>query len=155
MSHTDNTPNVATPGGARVLREHAQECAECGTQVPIDRLAGLLDSTAVSIDAAALSQRVLQRVRPELERRAGAAWWRRVAAALLVALVPLPLVVAYDAYLLQMVYGLVSALLPSTVAAYLVLSYAAFLVLLFATTYAAIPLVLSRPPRLAGGGATT
>ena len=52
--------------------------------------------------------------------------------------------VAYDAYVLGIVYDTVSALLPATFAAYLVLSYAAFLVLLFAGTYAAIPLLVMR-----------
>ena len=67
-------------------------------------------------------------------------WWRKVAVALLLALVPLPVVLAYDAYLLRVAYELISALLPARVAAYLVFGDAAFLLLLFATTYATIPL---------------
>jgi len=57
--------------------------------------------------------------------------------------VPLPAVLAYDAYLLRVAYGLISALLPAALAAYLIFGYAAFLVLLFATTYATIPVFLA------------
>ena len=54
----------------------------------------------------------------------------------------MPGVLAYNAYVLRLAYDLLSTLLPTTLAAYMVISYGAFLVLLFAATYAAIPLLV-------------
>jgi len=132
---------------ATLLRDHAAECSECGAApLPLPRIEAALTAAVVDVDATALSQRVLVQLRPELQRRASAVLWRRVIAGILLALLPLPAVVAYDAYVLQAIYALVSAWLPSAFAAYIVLSYAAFLVLLFAVTYAAIPLLVMREP---------
>ena len=43
---------------------------------------------------------------------------------------------------MSLAYDYLSILLPATIAAYLVLSYAASVLLLFAATYAAIPVLL-------------
>jgi hypothetical protein len=69
-----------------------------------------------------------------------------VSIAVLASLLPLPGVLAYNAYVLQAAYSLASTVLPTALVAYLVLSYAAFLTLLFALTYAAIPLLLAPAP---------
>jgi hypothetical protein len=61
------------------------------------------------------------------------------------ALVPLPLVVGIDLWLLGWLYALVAAWLPTSVALYVVISYAATLLVLIGSTYAAIPLLLARP----------
>ena len=125
------------------LSTHSADCAECqDAPLPIDRIAALLDGPAPNLDAAALSRHTFVRLQPELQRRAMVIGWRRVGVAVLLSLLPLPLVLAYNAYLLRLAYDLLSILLPTTLAAYLVFSYAAFLVLLFATTYAAIPLLI-------------
>ena len=127
------------------LTAHATECEDCRQEpLPLDRVGTVLDAVAVNIDAPALSQQALRRARPELERLALVCAWRRALVGVLLALLPLPAVLAYDAYVLRIVYGVASALLPAAFAAYLVLSYAALLVLLFATTYAAIPLLVVR-----------
>lgn len=127
------------------LANHAADCDICRSEpLPSDQLARALATSRIEIDAAALSQRTLTELRPQLRRRAARALWQRVAVGVLLALVPLPAVLAYDAYVLRLAYDLVSALLPTTLAAYLVLSYAAFLLLLFALTYAAIPLLVVR-----------
>ncbi|HVO26084.1 MAG TPA: hypothetical protein VMW56_20910 [Candidatus Margulisiibacteriota bacterium] len=110
--------------------------------MPLDHLASLLEDTRPDIDAATLSRHAFARLQPELQRRAVLIGWRRVAVGVLLALLPLPFVLAYNAYFLRLVYGYLSALLPATIAAYLVLSYAASLLLLFAATYAAIPVLL-------------
>lgn len=134
-----------TPGKA--LEAHVAECDPCrDLPPPIERIAMLLNAGVVPIDAGALSRRTLLRLQPELVRLGGTLLWRKAVAALLLALVPLPAVLTYDAYVLRGAYALVSALLPATLAAYLIFSYAAFLVLLFATTYAAIPVLLANPP---------
>lgn len=150
MSERDDRSSAGTPGTTAVLDAHVAECEECrATPPPIARIATILNASAVGVDPAGLSLHTVARLQPALARRAVAGLWRQVAAALLLALVPLPVVLAYDAYLLRTAYELVSALLPAAVAAYLIFGYAAFLVLLFATTYATIPLFLA--PRTTAG----
>jgi len=56
-------------------------------------------------------------------------------------------VLAYDAYLLRLLYGAMRAVVPASLATCLVASYGALLVLLFAGTYAAIPLLVARGQR--------
>ena len=125
------------------LAAHAADCEAChASPLPLEQLAVRLNASPVHIDATALSRRVLLQLQPELEHLALAASWPRMLRGLLLSLLPLPLVVAVDAYFLSLVYGLVSALVPAALAAYLVLSYGAVLVLLFAMTYAAIPLLV-------------
>lgn len=129
------------------LTAHSAECAECkNTPLPLDRIAAALEAAVPAIDAAALSRHTFAQLQPELQRRALAVGWRRMAIGVLLSLLPLPLVLAYNAYLLHVAYDLLSSLLPAAIAAYLVLSYGAFLLLLFATTYAAIPLLMAHQP---------
>ncbi|MFI5364418.1 MAG: hypothetical protein ACHQ4J_02230 [Candidatus Binatia bacterium] len=136
-----------------ILAVHAEHCDECRTApLPLDRVATLLNAGSVDIDTSLLSRRVLARLTPQLQRRAAVIHWRRVAACVLLALVPLPVVLAYDAYVLHVTFEVVSVLLPATLAAYLVLSYAAFLLLLFALTYASIPLLMQHDRLAAARG---
>ena len=129
------------------LSAHSADCAECkNTPLPLDRIAAVFEAAVPAVDAAALSRQTFTRLQPELQRRALAGAWRRIAMGVLLALLPLPLVLVYNAYLLHVVYNLLSSLLPAGIAAYLVLSYGAFLLLLFATTYAAIPLLMAHQP---------
>jgi hypothetical protein len=140
-----------TSTGRDRLTAHAADCDACQrAPLPVERLADVLAAGAVGVDPTRLSQLALARVRAELEWCARRAFWRRVAVGMLLSLVPLPAVLAYDAYVLRLAYDLVCVLLPAGLAAYLVLSYAASLALLFALTYAAIPLLVERsgPPRL-------
>ena len=128
------------------LAAHARECEDCrGSAAPIAQLSTLLDAGALALDAAGLSRRVLARVAPELQARAQAAFWRRLGRTFGAALVPLPLLVVADFWLLGWLYDLAAAWLPSALAAYLVLSYAASLLVLIGSVYAAIPLLLARP----------
>lgn len=144
MSRYDERASADTPGNVDALQRHVEECDECRAAPPtIARVATLLNASVVPIDLMALSRRTLLQLQPEVARLGAAVLWRRVAAAVLLAVVPLPAVLAYDAYLLRTLYGLVSALLPATLAAYLIFGYAAFLMLLFGTTYAAIPVFLA------------
>jgi hypothetical protein len=129
------------------LTAHSADCAECrNTPLPLDRIAAILEAAVPAVDAAALSRQTFAQLRPELQRRALADGWRRVAIGVLLSLLPLPLVLAYNAYLLHVLYDLLSNLLPAAIAAYLVLSYGAFLLLLFGTTYAIIPLLMAHQP---------
>ncbi len=125
------------------LIAHSADCPDCQERpLPLDQIAALLETAPPDIDPAGLSRHVFARLQPELQRRAGKLDWQRVAAGVLLSLLPLPFVLAYNAYVLRLAYDYLSALLPATIAAYLVLSYAASLLLLFAATYAAIPVLL-------------
>jgi hypothetical protein len=142
-----NSTQALAEGTAR-LAAHAAECDACREQpLPIEPIAALLIAVPVDVDVASLSQRVLVRLQPELARQMLTAAWRRAFVAIALALPPLPIVLAYDAYWLRVAYDFVSTLLPTTIAAYLVLSYAASLLLLFALTYAAIPILVVREGR--------
>jgi hypothetical protein len=128
------------------LVEHARACEECRAGgAPLTSLAALLDADAVELDAERLSRLVLARAAPALAARAQATFWRRMGRTLAAALVPLPLVVGIDLWLLGWLYALVAAWLPTSVALYVVISYAATLLVLIGSTYAAIPLLLARP----------
>ncbi len=131
--------------GYRGLAAHVEDCDGCRVDVPpVDLIAARLAAVNVPIDATALSRRTMLRLRPELQRCASAALWRRAAVGVLLALLPLPAVLAYNVYLLHAAYDVLLALLPAAVVAYLLASEAALLVLLFAATYAAIPILLAR-----------
>jgi hypothetical protein len=128
------------------LTAHARECDECGgNAAALAQARALLDAAAVPVDVTGWSRPVLARVAPELQTRARAAFWRRLARTLGAALVPLPLLVVADVWMLGRLYDLAASWLPSGLAAYLVLSYAASLLVLIGSVYAAIPLLLARP----------
>ena len=105
----------------------------------------LLSAANVIVEPATLSARALPRLRRELRLMRPVAY-RAVVSRLLRALLPLPAVAAFDAYVLRLAYSYGAILLPGAVVAYWVWSYAAVLVLLFALTYAAIPLSAVGPP---------
>ena len=135
----------STRAGEERLAEHVRDCDECGAAPPpLGALARQLATYAVPLDVAALSRRVVAALRPELSRLASVWFWRRLARVSVAALLPLPAILLLDAYVLRSVHAWVSTLLPDAVATYLVVSYAAVQLLLFAATYAAIPLVLAR-----------
>jgi sirohydrochlorin ferrochelatase len=138
-------PGGRVPVGREPFAAHVADCEVCRADPPpVERFIELLSGAAGEIDAAALSRATLVRLRTELERRTRTLLRRRVTAGVLRALLPLPLVWAYNAYCLRLVYDLVSVRLPAALAAYFVLSYAALLLLLFAATYAVIPIALAR-----------
>lgn len=150
MTEASNRNSVARDP----LQEHVAECEQCRANPPdVAGLSRLLQSDAVDLDASLLSRSTLERLRPELARRVAAAFHRRVAIGLVAALIPLPFVLLFDAYLLRAVFGLVSLLVPTTLAAYLVVSYAVFLLLMTALVYGAIPLLVER--QVTGARATT
>lgn len=127
------------------LRQHVADCDECAAVAPpIDRLTALLDASHVEPDVVGLSRRVMATAQPLLQAIALRRYRRQVAAAVVVALAPLPLILAYDAYLLRLLHAATSALLGGPLATYIVASYAACLLFLFAASYAAIPILMAR-----------
>jgi hypothetical protein len=130
------------------LRAHVRECDECrGATVPIDALADVLGTNIVEVDAPRLSQLAVARVAPELHARAQQVFWRRVARALGIGLMPLPLLLAADLWALGRLYALAAAWMPFGLAADFVLTYAISLLALFGSAYAVIPLLLAHPVR--------
>jgi len=128
------------------LAAHARECDECRAESPaLAQLRSLLDAGGAEPDAAPLTQHALASLIPALRVRAQAAFWRRLVRVLSVALLPLPLILAADVWLLGHVYALAAAWLPSTLALYIVISYALSALAVIGITYAAIPLLLARP----------
>lgn len=127
------------------LSEHVADCEACQAESPdVAAMSNILRESTVDSEASLLSRSTLDRLRPELARRAALAFRRRVAVGLLAALVPLPLVLLFDAYLLRAMFDLVSLLIPTTLAAYMVISYGVFLLLMMAGVYGAIPLLVER-----------
>lgn len=113
-----------------------------------ERLIGQLakaDTAALDCDAWAARARVA--VAPVLERRAARAFRRRVAGALVAAMVPLPAIVAYDRFVLELLYGLADALLPQPLPMLAVGAYGLTALLLLGATYAAIPVLVERTAR--------
>lgn len=125
--------------------EHIRECEDCRhADLPAEALMAALEDDSPTVDASALSLRVLAASRPILSRRARRLWWQRVALAAAVGSLPLPLVLAWDGYVLRSLHVLMSTLLPTPVATYVVVTYGAILMLLLGATYAAIPLLTPR-----------
>ena len=91
---------------------------------------------------------VLAAAAPLLARRARHAAWRALGRAVAAALVPLPLVLLVDVYVVRAAYGVLQALLPRALSLYVVFNYAATLTLLLAVTYAMVPIVAERQLRL-------
>jgi hypothetical protein len=140
MSRGDREPDVPN-----ALGEHARECADCAvSQDEIARVGSALRRESIDLDTTLLSRRVAAMVAPELARLAGQAFRRRVAFYLGLALIPLPLVLAYDAFVLRLVFHLLSGLLPEALATYVVASMALSGLLVIASAYAAIPLLVDR-----------
>ena len=136
-----------TNGGpyADALDEHVATCAECAIDpVALDRMRTVLRSEPIRIDASLLSHRVAAMVAPELARLGARAFRRRVAIGVLLALLPLPIVLAYDALLLRAAHAVLSFLLPEALVLYLVAGMGLTALLLIATSYAAIPLLVHR-----------
>lgn len=110
------------------------------------RLLGPLDTPPPPFD---LTARTLAAAAPLLAvhaRRAGSRSWVRP---LLVALVPLPLILAGDAAIIVGLHALLSLVLPAAISTYLVAQYALLVVLLLGLAYAAVPLLADRQARAA------
>lgn len=127
---------------------HLADCPACGGDAAaLGALAAAFASHAVPSPAPALGERVRTEAAPLLAARRRHAARRPLAAALAVALLPLPLIVALDAWALHLIYDALRRLLPEPLSFYLVANYAAVLALLGALTYGAIPLLAERQAR--------
>jgi hypothetical protein len=130
---------------------HLQGCERCRQEAGALRTVteALARDTAAE-PAPALTRRVLAAAEPLLAEHARVA--RRLTSprllrAVTMALVLLPIVLVFDAYVLTGVYRVLSALVPAPVRTYLVFNLGAFVVLLVTLTYAAVPLLAERQAR--------
>ena len=136
----------------RLLR-HVEECDSCRQGSPsIKPVDALLGSSRVDLDVEKLSRQAFAAAQPVLHKLALRHFWRQVTVVVVLALVPLPIVLAYDALLLRLVHGLASSL-SVPMANYIIFMQGSFLIFLFAASYAAIPLLMARTmPRLSTHG---
>jgi hypothetical protein len=133
-------------------RAHSETCARCLRDGPLmARLARELGASVVPDPPAGLTRRVVAAATPlaAAARPAARAYWRQLRHAVAVAVLPLPLIVLLDAYLIALVHAVLRAMLPATLSAYLTFNFAALTILAVALTYAAVPLLADRQIRLA------
>src|SRR5438128_52052 len=95
-----------------------------------------------------LATRVLGAAEPLLARNARRAAGSILARALAAALLPLPVILLLDFYLVRAAFALLTTILPTALGAYLVFNYTATFALLLALTYGAIPIFFERQVRL-------
>ncbi len=136
---------------------HVSGCPRCRHALPaIERVSRLLAADSVPAPPPVLGHAVLAAAEPILAARRNAAtpgYRRGLAYAIAAALLPLPLVLVLDAYVVQVVHAVLSALLPGALSAYLVFNFAALMLLGLALAYGAVPFLVDRqlrPARPAG-----
>lgn len=127
---------------------HAATCEACASETSVlERVRVAFAADAPPSPSPMLGPRVLAAARPVLATRRRHAARRALAAALAAALLPLPLIVLVDVWVLQAIYGGLMRFLPPTLSFYLVVNYAAVLALLGTLTYGAIPFLAERQAR--------
>jgi len=97
--------------------------------------------------AADLMPRMLAAAAPLLAAHVRRTSLRALLRPLVVALLPLPAILAFDATVVAALYGLLSLVLPAAVTTYLVVQYSLFVLLLLALAYAAVPVLVDRQAR--------
>lgn len=125
---------------------HLSTCADCAASVAdVRRIAASLARDLVPPPSPGLSARVLLAAEPVLAARRRAVDWRRIAVAIAAAILPLPLILAVDWWIVTQLRHLLSVVLPDAVSLFLVGNYVVLLALLLTLTYAAVPLLAGRP----------
>ena len=107
-------------------------------------LLGALDTPPMPTD---LTPRVLAAAAPLLAIHARRTSWRTFLRPLLVALLPLPLILAADVAIAGALYSLFSLVFPAVVSTVLVAQYAVVVLLSLALAYAAVPVLVDRQAR--------
>lgn len=129
------------------LTRHLAHCDECRTEGPtLQRIATAL-ATRIPAPSPALATRVRTAAAPLLTRNARAALLRTVGRAVAAALMPLPLVLLIDGYLVRTLYDTLRAVLPNALSLYFVVNYTTLLAVLLTLAYGAIPLLAERQLR--------
>jgi hypothetical protein len=131
---------------------HEATCPRCREEAPAARAVAAAFAGAPAIAThARLSPAVLLAAAPMLTanaRRLPAAAWRRLAAAIAVAVLPLPAILFIGWHVLEAANRLLSSVLPGSLSFYLVATHGAVLALLLGITYGAVPLLAAHQLRL-------
>lgn len=134
--------------GHEVDATHVAACARCRVEAPLARaIARSLAADVVTPPPPGLVPRVLAATAPILARHAtrlSRAAWARIGRAVAVALVPLPLVLVVNWFVVRTVHAVLSAWLPEALSLYLVGQYVLLVALLLGLTYAAVPVMAAR-----------
>ena len=150
MTDCDETLTALLLGGALGAdgAAHLATCPRCRAEKEsAEGLRRTLAAHPVAAPPPTLTAQVLRAATPLLARNARRATWPTLARALAAALVPLPVILLVDFYLVRAAYGILTALLPGGLGAYLVFNYTATLALLLALTYGAIPILVEQQVR--------
>ncbi|MGH7857950.1 MAG: hypothetical protein ACREQY_11520, partial [Candidatus Binatia bacterium] len=124
---------------------HVQGCQGCShDSAVVAALHRRLAADRPPPPSAELLGRVMSSAEPLLARNRHRAIWLLVARAVGAALLPLPMILLVDAYVLGEIHRLLSLVLPRTLSLYLVTGQATLIALLLAITYGAIPLLAER-----------
>ena len=128
---------------------HLASCPACRAEAGmVTALTSALAAGRALAPSAALAARVRSAAAPLLARNARAATWRTVGRAVAAAMLPLPIVLLVDGYLVRAIYDTLSTVLPNALSLYFVLNYTVLLALLLTLAYGAIPLLAERQARL-------
>ncbi len=129
----------------RRLRAHVESCPRCaGEEISVQAIAKCLAAAGGEFDSELLSRTVLRVARPELRTAAARHLRQAVARTLLLSALPLVVVLACDWFVLGALRDFLALLVPRSVATGVAFGYGAAVALLFATTYAAVPILLDR-----------
>jgi hypothetical protein len=131
---------------------HEATCPRCGADAPAVRaVAAAFAAAPAVVPRGRLSPAVLLAAAPLLAtnaHRLPAAAWRRLVAAIAVAVLPLPAILFLGWHVLEAANRLLSSVLPEALSFYLVATHAAVLALLLGITYGAVPLLAAHQLRL-------
>jgi hypothetical protein len=131
---------------------HEATCPRCREDAPVARAVAAAFAVAPAIvPHGRVSPGVLLAAAPMLvanARRLPAAAWRRLAAAIAVAVLPLPAILFIGWHVLEAANRLLSSVLPGSLSFYLVATHATVLALLLGITYGAVPLLAAHQLRL-------
>lgn len=128
---------------------HLAGCPRCRADEQVVRhLGNALAEGAVPEPSRLLGARVLGAATPLLRLNARRAGWADLTRAVAAALVPLPVIIVLDAYLVRAAHAVLSAFLPGPLSFYVVFNYALLLAVALGLTYGAIPILAERQTRL-------
>ena len=131
---------------------HEDTCPRCHGDAPAARaVAGAFAGAPAIAPPGRLSSSILLAAAPLLAanaHRLPAAAWPRLAAAIAVAVLPLPAILFVGWHALEAANRLLSSVLPAALSFYLVATHAAVLALLLGLTYGAVPLLAAHQLRL-------
>jgi hypothetical protein len=132
----------------RAATAHLDTCDACRTEADtLHELSAALAGAPPPAPGPALRALVLAAASPLLVRNAHRAAWRTVARAVAAALVPLPLILLLDVWVVRTAHALLARVLPETLSLWLVGNYAVLLAFLLALTYGAVPILAARQVR--------